>query len=74
MRRERPSGSKAPTRPLQRTTGAPDIRHSLLWLYNRFADGRYAGGKISQVLTKLGNWAIPIIKRSDRVKSFVVLL
>jgi transposase len=38
-----------------------------------FADGGYAGDKLKTALTKIGNWKVEIIKRSDRVKGFVVL-
>ena len=43
------------------------------WLRHVFADGGYAGDKLKAALTKIGDWTIEIIKRSDRVKGFVVL-
>ena len=57
--------------------GAPmvlkDIRYSFPWLRHVFADGGYAGDKLKTALTKIGEWTIEIIKRSDRVKGFIVL-
>ncbi|MER8880145.1 transposase [Mesorhizobium sp. M0684] len=38
-----------------------------------FADGGYAGEKLSQALANLGTWTIEIIKRSDAAKGFEVL-
>jgi putative transposase len=57
--------------------GAPmelqDIRYSFPWLRHVFADGGYAGDKLTTALTKIGDWTIEIIKRSDRANGFVVL-
>jgi putative transposase len=50
-----------------------DIRYSFPWLRHVFADGRYAGDKLKSALTKIGDWTVEIIKRSDRAKGFVVL-
>ena len=47
--------------------------YSFPWLRHVFADGGYAGDKLKTALTKIGDWTIEIIKRSDRVKGFVVL-
>ena len=62
---------------IQDRDGAPmvlgDIRYSFPWLRHVFADGGYAGDKLRKALTKIGKWQIEIIKRSDRVKGFVVL-
>jgi transposase len=62
---------------IQDRDGAPmvlkDIRYSFPWLRHVFADGGYAGGKLKQALTKMGDWTIEIIKRSDCVKGFTVL-
>lgn len=62
---------------IQDRDGAPmvlgDIRYSFPWLRHVFADGGYAGDKLKTALTKIGDWTIEIIKRSDRVKGFVVL-
>ncbi len=38
-----------------------------------FANGAYAGDKLSTVLTALGRWTIAIIKRSDTAQGFEVL-
>ena len=62
---------------IQDRDGAPmvlcDIRYSFPWLRHVFADGGYAGDKLKTALTKIGDWTIEIIKRSDRVQGFVVL-
>ena len=62
---------------IQDRDGAPmvleDIRYNYPWLRHVFADGGYAGDKLKAALTKIGDWTIEIIKRSDRVKGFVVL-
>lgn len=62
---------------IQDRDGAPivlcDIRYSFPWLRHVFADGGYAGDKLKTALTKIGDWTIEIIKRSGRVKGFVVL-
>ena len=62
---------------IQDRDGAPmvleDIRYSFPWLRHVFADGGYAGDKLKTALTKIGDWTIEIIKRSDRVKGFIVL-
>jgi Transposase DDE domain len=61
-----------------------DVRHSFPWLRHVFADGgvvyperlqssRRAGTKLKQALTKIGDWTIEIIKRSDRIKGFIIL-
>jgi putative transposase len=47
--------------------------YSFPWLRHVFADGGYAGDKLKTALTKIGDGTIEIIKRSDRVKGFVVL-
>jgi transposase len=49
------------------------IRSSFPWLRHVFADGGYAGDKLKNALTEIGDWTIEVIKRSDRVKGFVVL-
>ncbi len=62
---------------IQDRDGAPmllqDIRYSFPWLRHVFADGGYGGAQLKTALTKIGDWTIEIIKRSDRVKGFVVL-
>ena len=62
---------------IQDRDGAPmvlrDTRYSFPWLRHVFADGGYAGDKLKNALTEIGDWTIEVIKRSDRVKGFVVL-
>lgn len=62
---------------IQDRDGAPmvlrDTRYSFPWLRHVFADGGYAGDKLKTALTEIGDWTIEVIKRSDRVKGFVVL-
>lgn len=59
---------------IQDRDGAPDvlksIRHSYPWLRHIFADGGYAGPKLRKALSKMGNWTIEIIKRSDKAEGF----
>ena len=43
------------------------------WLRHIFADGGYAGGKLRRSLTRIGNWTLEIIKRSDAATGFEVL-
>ena len=65
------------TADIQDRDGAPDvltsIRHSFPWLRHVFADGGYAGDKLRTALTKVGQWTIEIIKRSDCAKGFEIL-
>lgn len=49
------------------------IRQRFPWLRHIFADGGYAGDKLSDALASMGNWTIEIIKRSDATKGFKVL-
>ena len=62
---------------IQDRDGAPmvlrDTRYSFPWLRHVFADGGYAGDKLKTALNEIGDWTIEVIKRSDRVKGFVVL-
>jgi transposase len=62
---------------IQDRDGAPlvmaAIRSAFPWLRHVFADGGYAGPKLKQVLAKLGQWTMEIVKRSDDVKGFKVL-
>ena len=62
---------------IQDRDGAPmvlvDIRYNYHWLRHVFADGGSAGDKLKTGLTKIGDWTIEIIKRSYRLKGFVVL-
>ena len=62
---------------IQDRDGAPlvlaNIRYSFPWLHHVFAAGGYAGDKLRKALTKIGDWTIEIIKRSDRARGFIVL-
>lgn len=62
---------------IQDRDGAPDvikaIRFRYPWLRHIFADGGYAGAKLTDALTGYGVWTIEIVKRSDAAKGFVVL-
>jgi transposase len=49
------------------------IRLLYPWLRYVFADGGYAGDKLSDALTRFGKWTIEIIKRSAQVAGFEVL-
>lgn len=49
------------------------IRHAFPWLRHVFADAAYAGDKLKQALSRLGDWVIQIIKRSDAAKGFQLL-
>ena len=57
--------------------GAPDllasVRSASPWLRYVFADGGYAGDKLKEAMTDLGNWTIEIVKRSDAARGFVLL-
>lgn len=43
------------------------------WLRHIFANGRYGGPKLEDVLTKVGKFTLDIAKRSDKAKGFVLL-
>lgn len=62
---------------IQDRDGAPEllksIRHRWPWLRHIFADGGYAGKKLTTRLGKIGQWTLEIIKRSDTAKGFEVL-
>jgi transposase len=49
------------------------IRRLYPWLRHLFADGGYAGEKLTAALEPLGTWTIEIVKRSDAAKGFVLL-
>ena len=49
------------------------IRRTYPWLRHLFADGGYAGEKLTNALSHLGMWTIEIIKRSDTALGFKVL-
>ena len=62
---------------IQDRDGAPDvlsaIRHSFPWLRHIFADGGYAGPKLRAAMSKMGQWTMQIVKRSDKAEGFEVL-
>lgn len=62
---------------IQDRDGAPAVlaeaRFRFPWMRHVFADGGYAGEKLRRALTKMGEWTIDIIKRSDSAKGFHVL-
>jgi len=62
---------------IQDRDGAPkvlaSIRKSHPWLRHVFADGGYAGPKLERALTKIGEWTIEIVKRSNTAKGFEVI-
>lgn len=62
---------------IQDRDGAPQvlksIRHSYPDLHHVFADGGYAGPKLRDALTGIGNWTIQIVKRSDTAEGFEVI-
>lgn len=49
------------------------VRHLYPWLRHIFADGGYAGEKLTAALKKMGKWTIEIVKRSDNAKGFQLL-
>ena len=62
---------------VQDRDGAPallaSVRARFSWLRHVFADGGYAGGKLTMALQSLGDWTVEIVKRSDAAKGFVLL-
>lgn len=62
---------------IQDRDGAPALlastRTEFPWLRHVFADGGYAGEKLTAALEHLGEWTIQIVKRSDTAKGFVLL-
>jgi putative transposase len=62
---------------IQDRDGAVDvikaIRYRYPWLRHVFADGGYAGPKLTDALKGNGDWTIEIIKRSDKAEGFVLL-
>ena len=62
---------------IQDRDGAPallaSIRSAFPWLRHVFADGGYAGPKLTKALARLGTWTLEIVKRSDTAKGFVLL-
>ena len=65
------------TADIQDRDGAPSlltsVRALLPWLRHIFADGGYAGPKLTDALAGNGCWEIEIVKRSDAAKGFVLL-
>jgi transposase len=49
------------------------LRRLYPWLRHLFADGGYAGEKLTAALQPLGTWTIEIVKRSDAARGFVLL-
>ena len=62
---------------IQDRDGAPhllaSIRYLFPWLRHVFADGGYAGDKLTTALAGQGQWQIEIVKRSDRSTGFSML-
>lgn len=62
---------------IQDRDGAPillnSIRSAFPWLRHVFADSAYAAAKLTAALSRLGEWTLEIIKRSDAAKGFVLL-
>jgi len=62
---------------VQDRDGAPvllaSVRARFPWLRHVFADGGYAGGKLTSALQSLGEWTVEIVKRSDAAGGFKVL-
>ena len=62
---------------IQDRDGAPAVLKSILkrwpWLRHIFADGGYAGPKLSGALQKVGTFTLEIVKRTDKAKGFEVL-
>jgi transposase len=63
---------------IQDRDGAPNLLASIRaiypWLRHVFADGGYAGDKLSDAMAALGQWTFEIIKRSDTAKHTFELL
>jgi transposase len=62
---------------VQDRDGAPvllaSVRGRFPWLRHVFADGGYAGSKLTTALKSLGEWTVEIVKRSDAAKGFILL-
>jgi transposase len=65
------------TADIQDRDGAPGLLASIRclfpWLRHVFADGGYAGDKLTTALARHGKWRIEIVKRSDQASGFHVL-
>jgi transposase len=49
------------------------IRKLYPWLRHVFADGGYAGDKLRNRLSRIGDWTLEIVKRPDKTKGFEIL-
>ncbi len=62
---------------IQDRDGAPAVlaaaRYRFPFMRHIFADGGYAGEKLRKALTKIGDWKLDIIRRTDHTKGFHVL-
>jgi transposase len=62
---------------IQDRDGAPAVlaeaRYRFPFMRHVFADGGYAGQKLRGALTKIGEWTLEVIKRSDIAKGFELL-
>ena len=62
---------------VQDRDGAPavlrSVRHRYPWLRHVFADGGYGGEKLKGRLSKIGQWTIQIVKRTDKAQGFQLL-
>lgn len=62
---------------IQDRDGAPSVLQSIRagfpWLRHVFADGGYAGPKLRSAMSKIGDWKLQIVKRSDTAKGFELL-
>jgi len=62
---------------IQDRDGAPEVlkaaRYLYPWLRHIFADGGYAGDKLTKALKGLGKWTLEIVKRPDTAEGFVLL-
>jgi len=62
---------------VQDRDGAPillaSVRHAFPWLRHVFADGGYAGDKLTAALARLGDWTIEIVRRLEATGGFQLL-
>jgi transposase len=72
-----PVGAMVHATDIQDRDGAPTLLASIRSAFPRlrhvFADGGYAGAKLTEALNELGTWTLEIVKRSDAAKGFVLL-
>lgn len=50
-----------------------EVRFRFPWLRRIFTDDGYAGDKLKTALSKMGDWTLDIIRRSDKAKGFDIL-